>query len=167
MKNNFCLFLCLFFLIGCGSRPDIETVNNFIKEKELNSLVYDCPSKENGVDVTIEHTNNWDQKEGDDKRPVHIFEYNLTLKYKEDCAPKKENIAESVFYYAIKKYKLNKKDGKPSKNPMDKFIDELESMYPKTGDTEQYNNQAICLVKKGKRWYTLEDAECEHRRNIY
>lgn len=145
----------------------METVDNLIKQKELNSLVYDCPSKEKGVEATVEHLNNWKQEEDKDKRPVHIFEYNLVLTYKEDCEPKKENIAESVFYFAIKKYKMNKKKGKVPDNPMDTFIDELASMYPKKGDIEQYNNQVICLVKKGKRWYTLDDTECERLKKMY
>jgi len=159
--------LCLILLIGCGSKPDIETVNNFIKQKELNSLIYDCPSKQNGVEVNIEHLNNWKHEEDKNKRPVHIFEYNLILTYKEDCEPKKENIAESVFYYAIKKYKMNKKESKVPNNPIDKFIDELESMYPKTGDIEHYNDQVMCLVKKGKRWYTIDDTECERLQRLY
>ena len=167
MKIFVKICLCLFFLIGCGSKPDIETVNNFIKQKELNSLIYDCPSKEKGVEVNIEHSNNWKQEEDKIKRPVHIFEYNLILTYKEDCEPKKENIVESAFYYGIKKYKLNKKEDKLPKNPIDKFIDELESMYPKTGDIEHYNNQVMCLVKKGKRWYKIDNTECEHYLAVY
>jgi len=161
------LSLSLILLISCGSKPDFETVNNFIKQKELKSLIYDCPSKENGVEVNVEHINNWKQEEDKNKRPVHIFEYNLILTYKEDCEPKKENIVESAFYYGIKKYKLNKKEGKLPNSPIDKFIDELESMYPKTGDIEHYNNQVICFVKKGKLWYTIDDTECEQLRSMY
>ena len=167
MKTLVTIGLCFILLIGCANKPDIESVNNLIKQKELNSLIYDCPSKEKGVDVKIEHLNNWKQDEDKTKRPVHIFEYNLILTYKEDCEPKKENIAESVFYYAIKKYKLNKKGSGPSNNPIDKFIDELESMYPKTGDIEHYNNQVICLVKKGKLWYKIDDTECERLQKLY
>jgi hypothetical protein len=159
--------LSLFLFSGCGRKPDIDTVNSLIIQKELNSLIYDCPSKENGVEVNIEHINNWKQEEDKTKRSVHIFVYNLILKYKEDCKPKKETLAESVFYYGIKKYKMNKKEGELPDNPFDKFIDELESRYPKAGDIEHYNNQAVCLVKKGKLWYTIDDTECERLRKMY